>query len=143
MNKYLEKIAEMRIYKDTALGKVKQPEPIKAPGSKMIHGAKTLFRQALLKKAQIVQTVKTLKGEPEVGGSTNFKHDALNTGIIAGLGAAAGKGAMAIANKYPKMFNPELGRSHNLRSWALMGGAGLVADYAGIKLNKAINKNVQ
>jgi hypothetical protein len=141
MNKYLEKIASLNfdmntqgriksagmiVKKDVSLGKVKEPAPITAPGSKLIRGAKTLFTRALYKAAQ----------------DLTHKQELLNTGVIAGLGTATGFGAHKLMNSMPKVFG-QGAKLHNAKIMALSGAAGLAADYAGVKLNKQINKHVQ
>jgi hypothetical protein len=131
MNKYLEKIAGM-IGPDAKVGKVDKPLPAVAPGSKLASGAKTLFNKALLKSAKI----QTLTGEPTA------KQDIVNTGVIGGLGAISGYAANKGMEAAPKLFGQGV-RMRNAKLLAVGGAAGLAADYAGLKINNAINKHVQ
>lgn len=126
MNKYLEKIAGLEpVRKDVTMGKVKEKPPITAPGSKLTHGAKTLFSRALLKAAQ----------------ETSHKQELVNTGVIAGLGTATGFATHKAIAAMPKVFG-QSAKFHNAKIMALSGAAGLAADYAGVKLNKQINKRI-
>jgi hypothetical protein len=127
MNIYLEKIAEVKIRKDVTLGKVQKPEPITAPGSKLIHGAKTLLNRALLKAAE----------EQE-----SHKKDIINTAVIGGLGGVGTLATNKIMKASPNVFR-ETSKLHSAKVMALGTGIGLAADYAGLKLNKAINKHVE
>jgi acetyl-CoA carboxylase carboxyltransferase component len=70
------------------------------------------------------------------------KQELINTGVIAGLGTATGFAAHKAMNSAPKMFG-QGAKFHNAKIMALSGAAGLAADYAGVKLNKQINKHVQ
>ena len=134
MNKYLEKIAGMEFVnlaskgKGARLGKVAKPPGAVSPGSKLVHGDKTLMNAALHKAAEAQQTT--------------VKHDLMNTASLVGLGSAANHATNKAMSKLPKYFG-EGTKFHNLKALAVGGTAGAIADYAGIKLNKAINNNVQ
>jgi hypothetical protein len=125
MNRYIEKIAGM-VGPDATVGRVDKPAPIVSPGSKLTSGAKSLFNRALYKAAE----------------QTTGTKDAINTGVIGTLGAGAGFGANKAMNAAPKIFG-EGARFHNTKLLAVSGAAGLAAGYAGIKLNKVINKHVK
>lgn len=132
MNKYLEKIAGMSFPNlaskgvGAKLGKVAKPPKAVSPGSKLVHGDKTLLSAALHKAAQEQQS--------------NWKHDAIDTGIIGGIGGVTTFGVNKAA---PKIIGEGTGKIHNAKLFALGTAAGLAADYAGVKLNKAINKHVE
>jgi hypothetical protein len=121
MNKYLEKIASI----GERIGKVAKPPKGVSPGSNLVKGDKTILNAALHKAAQ---------------DQTNWKHDAIDTGIIGGLGGATSYGVNKMA---PKIIGNGMGKMHNAKLFALGTAAGLAADYAGVKLNKAINNDVQ
>lgn len=142
MNKYLEKIANldidldehgrikvagMQINKDTHIGQIAKPEHIVSPGAKLSEGAKTLFNRALHKVASTFQER-----------NPNWKHDAIDTGVIGTLGAATGFATHKLA---PNLIGTA-GKMHNAKYLALSGATSLAADYAGIKLNKMISKHV-
>lgn len=142
MNKYLDKIASletelnddgtikvanMNIRKDTHMGHVLAPEQVRFPGAKLSQGAKTLFDRALLKSASTFQ-----EQHP------NWKHDAIDTGVIGSIGAATGFATHKLA---PKIIG-EGGRFHDAKYLALSGVTSLAADYAGVKLNKMISNHV-
>ena len=130
MNKYLEKIAGLEpVRKDVTMGKVKEKPPITAPGSKLTHGAKTLFSRALLKAAQ----VKVQAGEPP----SNWKHDVVSTGLIGASGAATGGLAYKIQN-----WNKPKVKGEGWKAMALTGGLGLIGDYAAVKLDKKVKQYV-
>lgn len=131
MNKYLEKLAGLTIDKDTHVGRVDEPLKAKAPGTKLTTGAKTLFSKALLHKVAAQATAET-----------TGKQDAINTGVIGGLGAVAGFAAHKGMKAAPGLFG-EATRFHNPKLLAVSGAAGLAADYAGLKINKQINKHVK
>jgi hypothetical protein len=132
LNKYLEKIAGMAFPNlasrgvGARLGKVAKPSKVVSPGSKLVRGDKTLLSAALHKAAQ----------EQE----SNWKHDAIDTGIIGGIGAGTGFGVQKLS---PKIIGEGAGHMHNAKLLALTGATSLAADFAGVKLNKAINKHVE
>lgn len=142
MNKYLEKIASleidldehgrikvasMQIDKGTHLGQVAKPEHIVSPGAKLSEGAKTLFNKALHKVASTFQER-----------NPNWKHDAIDTGVIGTLGAGTG---FAVNKLSPRLIGTS-GKMHNAKLLALTGATSLAADYAGVKINKMISKHV-
>jgi hypothetical protein len=122
MNKYLEKAAEL----SERLGKVDEAPKAKKPGSELVRGSKTLFDRAMLKKADM---------------DPNIKKDLVNTGTIGALGTATGFAAHKGMTALPKIFG-EGAKLHNAKIMAVSGIAGLAADYAGVKLNNAVNKNI-
>lgn len=126
MNKYLEKAASL----GEELGKVKKPEPVTAPGSKLIHGSKTLFQRALLKKAEFKSEVKTLKGEPE-----SVIKDVVNTGVVGAAGGVTG-------TLTHKILHPNAPRGEGAKAFMLSTGLGLVGDYAAVKANNLINRHM-
>ena len=128
MNKYLEKVASI----GARIGHVAKPPQAMAVGKKLIQGDKTLLNAALHKAAQE---------------QSNWKHDAIDAGVIGGLGGvtnfAVNKAAPKVIGKLSENAGRMASHIHNAKLFGLGAGAGLVADYAGVKLNKAISHDVQ
>lgn len=153
------------------LGKAESPLKAKAAGSKLASGAKTLFAKALIKKAFAPmsrgQPTENAHGGLAVSrdhadaalmskANPDHKSELRDTAVIAASGSGMGLlGTKILDRMNPKPMStgraiaPYLSKEErfmkgvkgNAKTLAVMGGLGLVGDYAAVKLNKALGNN--